>query len=259
MKRRRKRYGSDTSKAEWKVIKPLLPKFGANLQLNPRRIVDAIFYVNRTGVQWRELPSDYPNWSSIFYHYDKWRSNGVFEALNEAMVKMERERVGRKAKPTGGVMDSQSVKTTAEATEVGYDGGKKIKGHKRHIITDTCGNLLKVVVSAAGLSDNEGGKKIIDKVKSAFPTLKKIWADGNYKGQFIIYVQEELGAILEQVKRAAGQKGFQVLPRRWVVERTFAWIDRSRRLSKDYERLPQSSEAMVYLASIRLLLRRVAA
>lgn len=259
IRRRPKRYSSDTSKAEWKIMQPLLPKFGPNLEISPRRIVDAMFYVNRTGIQWREMPSDYPNWSSVFYHYNKWRKNGLFEVINTALVKQGRQKQGRKDRPTGAIMDSQSVKTTAEASEVGYDGGKKVKGHKRHIMTDTEGNLLKVVVTAANLSDNEGGKKVIDKVVPVYPTIRKIWADSNYKGQLLDYVKEQLGATLEQVKRQAGQIGFQVLPRRWVVERTFAWIDRARRLSKDYERLPQSSEAMVYLANIRLVLKRLAA
>ena len=125
--RRPKRYSSDTSKAEWKIIQPLLPKFGNNLQIPPRRIVDGILYVNRTGIQWREMPSDYPNWSSVFYHYNKWRQDDLFERINEALVKQQREKRGRKASPTGAIMDSQSVKTTAEASQVGYDGVKRSK------------------------------------------------------------------------------------------------------------------------------------
>ena len=162
------------------------------------------------------------------------------------------------ASPTGALSDSQSVKTSKEASEVGFDGGKWIKGHKRHVVTDTVGNMLKVVVTAANISDTAGGKLVLADMQDIFPDIAKIWADGGYKEGIIVWVKDILKAVLEVVQREAGQKGFAVQPKRWVVERTLAWLGNYRRLSKDYERLPLNSEAMIYLASIKTMLNRIA-
>ena len=257
MVRRPRRYPSDMSDKEWKVIKPLLPPKANNQQNSLRQIVDAAFYVDKTGGQWRALPHEYPPWPSVYYHFAKWSRDGTLAALNIVLCKADRRKRGRKEMPTGALIDSQSVKTAKEASEVGFDGGKLIKGHKRHLLTDTVGNMLNVVVTAANVSDIAGGKLLIGKVVDTFSTIEKIWADGTYRGEFVDWVHETLNAVLEVVQREEGQKGFKVQPKRWVVERTFAWLGNYRRLSKDYERLPRNSEAMIYLASIKTMLKRV--
>jgi len=257
---KRKHYDTDLSDREWEVIRPLIPVHrgrGRKMTLELREVLDAIFYVVRTGCQWRALPGDFPKWSSVYYHFRKWVKDGTWRAINAAMCKLERQKRGRNAMPTGAVIDSQSVKTTALADERGFDGHKRIKGHKRHILTDTVGNLLEVVVHTADIADCKGAPLLIEKAAETFPTIKKIWADGAYKGDLIDLVKETLGAVLEIVEREAGQKGFRVLPKRWVVERTFAWFEWYRRLSRDYERLIECSEAMIYLASIRIMLKRI--
>jgi len=258
----RKRYDSDLSDQEWQVIRPLIPiqqGAGRRMTLNLREVLNAIFYVVRTGCQWRALPSDFPNWNSVYYHFRKWVRNGTWRLINAALCQLERQKRGRDPQPTGGVIDSQSIKTTALAHERGFDGHKHIKGHKRHILTDTVGNLLEVVVHTADVADCKGAPPLIEKAAALFPTIKKIWADGAYKGDLSDVVKETLGAVLEIVEREAGQKGFQPLPRRWVIERTFAWFEWYRRLSKDYERLIECSEGIIYLASIRIMLKRIAA
>lgn len=258
----RKHYDSDLSDREWKVVHPLMPVNlgpGRKMELNLREVLDAVFYIVRTGCQWRALPGDLPNWSSVYYHFRKWVKDGTWRAINAALCQLERKKRGRSLQPTGGAIDTQSVKTTALANERGFDGHKRIKGHKRHILTDTVGNLLEVVVHTADVADCKGAPSLIEKVAQTFPTINKIWADGGYKGDLIDLVKETLGAVLEVVEREAGQKGFQVLPKRWVVERTFAWFEWYRRLSRDYERLVECSESMIYLASIRMMLKRIAA
>jgi len=258
MKRRTRKYPSDMSKKERKIVKKLLPQPASNQQLCLLSILDAIFYVVKTGCQWRALPHEYPNWSSVYYHFAKWSEAGTLEDINTALCKLDRGRRGRTESPSAALIDSQSVKTAKEAQEVGFDGGKKVKGHKRHSLSDTVGNMLNVVVTAANVSDIAGGKLLINKILEDFPTLEKIWADGTYRGGFMDWVQDTIEAVLEIVKRDEGQKGFKVLPKRWVVERTFAWLGNYRRLSKDYERLTINSEGMIYLASIKTMLGRVA-
>ncbi len=259
MKRRPRRYPSDMSSKEWRLIKPLLPPEGDNQKNDLRQVTDAIFYVDVTGCQWRALPHEYPPWSSVYYHFNKWSKDGTLERINTTLCKMDRRHRERTDTPTGALIDSQSVKTAKEASEVGFDGGKMVKGHKRHILTDTVGNMLNVVVSAANISDIAGGKRVIEKIVETFPTIEKIWADGTYRGGLVDWVRETLDATLEVVEREKGQKGFKVQPKRWVVERTFAWLGNYRRLSKDYERLIRNSEGMIYLASIKTMLKRIAA
>jgi len=258
MKRRERKYPSDLTNKQWRMIKPILPPEADNQKLCLRKIVDGMLYINRTGCPWRYLPSEYPAWSSVNYHFNKWSEEGIFKKINTVLCQVDRQKRGRKASPTGALIDSQSVKTTREASEVGFDGGKWIKGHKRHVVTDTVGNMLNVVVTAANISDTAGGIQVLSGIQAIFPDIAKIWADGGYKEGIIVWVKDVLKAVLEVVKPEPGQKGFAVQPKRWVVERTLAWLGNYRRLSKDYERLPRNSEAMIYLASIKTMLSRIA-
>jgi putative transposase len=229
------------------------------MTLDLREVINAIFYVVRTGCQWMNLPTNYPHPKSVYYHYRKWCLEGTWERLNRAFVYLERQRQARLPHPSGGVIDSQSAKTTECGGPHSYDGGKKVNGRKRHILTDTLGNLLVVVAHPAGLSDSSGAEQVFAALPRYWQhSLQVVWADGGYTQALNIWLEMTFGIHLLIVKRSDTQAGFQLLPRRWVVERTFAWLGRYRRLSKDYERCPHSSEAMVYLASIRRLLHRLA-
>lgn len=264
----RKTYSTDLNDTEWDVIAPLLPVVTCG---RPRRwplrvMLNAIFYMVRNGCPWRNLPHDLPPWQTVYTQLRRWRKDGTWEALNAALVKAMRQAAGREEAPSAAVIDSQSVKTREGGDARGVDVYKQISGRKRHLVVDTLGLLLLVVVHSAGIPDSTGGKQTLQtlferikkNVHNRWCRLKLIWADGGYEdiGQ---WVKQHCGWVLEIVRRPAGTKGFQVLPRRWVVERSIAWLTRNRRLSKDYERKPASSEAMVYIASIRLLTKRLAA
>lgn len=248
--------------SQWDIIQPMIPPAksgGRPRSLDMRQVINAILYIVVGGIQWRMLPKEYPKWQSVYYYFKTWREDGTWQRIHDTLRAEVRRKKGRHKHPTAGSLDSQSVKTGTTPQGVrGFDGGKLITGRKRHILVDTCGFLLAVLVTSAAVQDREGARLLLQKLVGFCKKLRLIWVDGAYRGPLIDWVAENFSFRLKPVLRPEGQKGFVLLARRWVVERTFAWLGYHRRLSKDYERLPQSSEAFIYIAMTRLLLRRLA-
>jgi putative transposase len=257
-------YPNDLTDVQWAIIERLdINKHwgpGRPMRLDLRAVINAILYVLRTGCAWRYLPKEYPNYNSVYYHFHKWCGDGTWEAVNTALREQVRTAAGRNAQPSLAIIDSQSVKTTEVGGEHGFDGGKKVNGRKRHILVDTMGNLLSVLAHAANIGERAGAEQLLLKVPALlWGRLEKILADGGYEGaEFQAWVKDTFDVDLEISLRPREKKGFVLVPIRWVVERTFAWLGRYRRLSKDYECLTENSEGMVYLASIHRMLKRLA-
>lgn len=247
--------------SQWNHIRKLVPDAkpgGRPRELDMRQVVNAIFYVVVGGIQWRMLPKEYPKWSSVYHYFRRWTKNGDWKQIHDTLRAEVREKEGRHKHPTAGSLDSQSVKGSRVPGERGYEANKKVNGRKRHILVDTLGLVMKAKVTTGDVQDRDGARQLLKRLPGSCKKLRKIWVDGAYRGQLVDWVADKFKFRLAVIAREKGLKGFQVLPRRWVVERTFGWLDGSRRLSKDYEQLTETSETMLYIAMTRIMLRKLA-
>lgn len=260
-------YGTDLTDAQWQEIRPLLPvpawlegRGGRPEGYCHRQMLDAVFYVLDNGIKWRAMPVDFPAWDRVYAFFRRWR-DGLIAEFHDRLRGKVREQAGRGAEPTAAVIDSQSVKADAVvgAGSRGYDGGKKINGRRRHLICDTVGLLLLINVTAGDVTDRQAATDMLPALRERFPTITRLWADGGYTGTLITWALAVLHLVVTVIKRNDDTSGFVVLPRRWVAERTFGWLMRSRRLARDYERRPDSSEAMILWSMTMLMTRRLAA
>ena len=254
-------YPSDVTDLEWQILEPLIPKAkkgGRHRTTNMRGVINGIFYVLKSGCQWSMLPHDLPPKGTVYEYFKTWREDGTFEKMHRKLRRITRVINHHPPDERTGSMDSQTMKTTEEALVTGYDGGKKLKGRKRHLLVDSLGLIIEVLIHAANIQDRDGGKYLIAKAKTNGSTVKKVRVDGAYRGPLIEFVAKVYQIMLEVVKKPKGVKGFAVIPKRWVVERTFGWLVKQRRLAKDFERLNETVRSLIFLAMSRLMVRRIA-
>jgi len=253
-------YPSDLTNRQWQHIKELIPpakEGGRPRTLDMRRVLNAMLYVLIGGIQWRMLPREYPNWKSVYHYFRLWRKDGTWQRLHDTLRAQVRRKAGKHKHPTAGCLDSQSVKCTHIKGVRGFDNGKKVKGRKRHLLVDTLGLMMAVLVTCADVSDPAGARLLLAWLSGACKKMRLIWVDGAYRGTLLDWVRARFKFRLLPVLRSDDQKSFVLLPKRWIVERTFGWLNLCRRLSKDYEELPQTSEAFITLAMIRLMTNRL--
>jgi transposase len=255
------------SDAVWAVIEPFMPvrdqaRGGVPRKYGDRLVLDGIFFVLRSGCQWRMIPRDLLPWDAAYRWYRSWTADGTWDRIHDGLRAMVRISQGRDPAPSAGVLDAQSILTGEGGQARGYDAGKRTRGRKRHIVTGTLGLLLVVTVTSASVQDRHGGRAILELLAAWFPSIALIWADAGYANQIdaglVTWARTAIGVVLEIVRRSDDVRGFQVLPRRWVVERTFGWLIRNRRLARDYERLTGNAETMIKIAMIRLMAIRLA-
>lgn len=256
-------YPSSLTDSQWEDIQPLLPKppGGGRPPRHQRRdILDALCYLLRAGCAWRLLPHDFAPWQTVYGYFRRWRRQGLWQKIHDRLVARVRRAAGKKPTPSAAILDSQSVKCADQAGPRGYDAGKKIKGRKRHVLVDTLGLLIAVLVTPAAIQDRDGARTLLRWLRHHGSRLRLIWADGGYAGALVSWLWQlraRRRVRLEIVKRSAAQRGFAVLPKRWIVERTLGWLMKQRRLRGDYEQLLATSETMIHVAMIRLMLRRL--
>jgi transposase len=255
-------YDTSLTDAQWDYLYPMLPKLSKRGRppTDRRRVLDAILYVVKCGIPWRYLPADFPPWKTVYHIFRKWTLNHQWAALNDALRILVRKTNGKRSQPTAAILDSQSVKSDGHGGSVGYDAAKRIKGRKRHLLVDTLGLVLGAAVTPASTPERDGAQTVLSNVLGWFTWLRLLWVDGGYTGDAFAQWVKELRPKLavEVVKRSDASSGFQVLPHRWVVERTFGWLMRHRRLVRDYENTESSAEAWIFIAMIRIQLRRLA-
>ena len=255
-------YESDLTDPQWALLQPMLPqpKKRGRPPTDRRQVINAILYIVKGGIQWRLLPTNFPPWKTIYHIFRRWTLNGTWEAIHDRLRALVRKGAGKRSRPTAAILDSQSVKSDPHGGVVGYDAGKRIKGRKRHLLVDTLGLILGIFVTPASTPEREGAQGLLERTLGWLSWLRLLWVDGGYNGdafeQWVKTIRPNLE--VEVVKRSDDTSGFKALPRRWVVERTFAWLMRHRRLVRDYERTESSAEAWAYIAMIRIQLRRLA-
>ena len=264
MTKSKQAYPTDLNDTEWVQIAPYLPEAkstGRPREIPWREIMNGMFYMVKNGCVWRALPHDLPAWQTVYYYFRLFQKSLLWENLNTIIRERVRVKEGREPQASAMIIDSQSAKSAEGGEKVGFDGGKLVKGRKRNLITDTIGLVVLAKVTAANVQDVHAGKQILIELKKRtdlIARLRKIFADGGYRGELVNWVKNELHAEMEIVLKLGDKKGFQVLPKRWVIERTNAWVTRNRRMARDYERLAETSESFIYILMIRLGLRRLA-